>query len=99
MELTRDRISDFGSSWHYENQNWKITTIYSTESFSGRIPFTMVELTCSGTFGAVHKARKVNTNRIVAVKIIRSLHGSSVSQDLEREIRIMKKLDHVLPHL
>jgi len=52
----------------------------------------------SGTFGAVHKARRVNTNQIVAVKIIRSLHGSNVSQDLEREIRIMKKLDHVLPN-
>ena len=49
----------------------------------------------SGTFGAVHKARNLKTNKIVAVKMIRSLRGSSLSQDLEREIRIMKKLDHV----
>jgi FHA domain len=49
----------------------------------------------SGTFGAVHKARNLRTNRIVAVKMIRSLHGSTASQDLEREIRIMKKLDYV----
>lgn len=36
------------------------------------------------------------TGKIAAVKILRSLRGSSLSQDLEREIRIMKKLDHVL---
>jgi serine/threonine protein kinase len=57
--------------------------------------FLRWQLTYSGTFGAVHKAVKVNTDRIFAVKIIRSLHGSNISQDLEREIRIMKKLDHV----
>ena len=49
----------------------------------------------SGTFGAVQKARCLKTNKMVAVKIIRSLRGSSLSQDLEREIRIMEKLDHV----
>ena|SRR5436190_3553507 len=49
----------------------------------------------TGTFGAVHKAKNLKTNEIVAVKIIRSLRGSNLSQDLEREIRIMKKLDHV----
>jgi serine/threonine protein kinase len=53
----------------------------------------------SGTFGAVHKARNLKTNKIVAVKMIRSLRGSSLSQDLEREIRIMKKLDHVFSAL
>lgn len=52
----------------------------------------------SGTFGAVHKAKSLETGEIVAVKMIRSLRGSSVSQDLEREIRIMKKLDHVFWH-
>ena len=51
----------------------------------------------SGTFGAVHKARHIKSNKVVAVKMIRSLRGSTVSQDLEREIRIMKKLDHVPP--
>lgn len=49
----------------------------------------------TGTFGAVHKAKHLKTNKIVAVKMIRSLRGSNISQDLEREIRIMKKLDHV----
>lgn len=51
----------------------------------------------SGTFGAVHKARNLETGDIVAVKVIQALRGSSLSQDLEREIRIMKKLDHVHP--
>jgi serine/threonine protein kinase len=58
--------------------------------------FFLYKVNGSGTFGSVHKARNIKSGKIAAVKIIRSLRGSSLSQDLEREIRIMMKLDHVV---
>ena len=70
---------------------------FSETTSSERIPCPLYDVNNSGTFGAVHKARNLETNKLVAVKIIRSLRGSSLSQDLEREIRIMKRLDHVSP--
>ena len=101
IHLIRGRILVSASSWLWKNQRWK-TTIRSSEAiFLERISLVIYNVNCRGTFGAVHKARHLQSNKIVAVKIIRSLRGSSVSQDLEREIRIMKKLDHVLhltPH-
>jgi len=48
-----------------------------------------------GAFGSVFKAKSLKTGDIVAVKIIRDTKGSSCSQAAEREIRMLRKLDHV----
>ena len=49
-----------------------------------------------GAFGSVFKAKSLKSGETVAVKIIRDTKGSSCSQAAEREIRMLRKLDHVL---
>ena len=88
--LNRDNASD-----SRPNIGFRIMMAVEKPKMEDHYAILKGDILGSGTFGAVHKARNIKTGEIVAVKVIRSLRGSSLSQDLEREIRIMKKLEHV----
>ena len=92
--LKRDSASD-----SRPNIGFRITMALQKPKLEDSYTLLKGEILGAGTFGAVHKAKNLKTNEIVAVKMIRSLCGSNLSQDLEREIRIMKKLDHVCSSL